>query len=125
MIKVENKGDLKKLDRFFNKSLKIRKRHNLDEIAKRCVERLKEVTPKDTGITADSWGYEIVKTKGHQSINIYNTNIENGVKIVILLEHGHLSRNGTWVEGKHFINPVIRETYEEILNKTWKEMKGL
>lgn len=125
MITVKQRGDLKKLDKFFKKSIKISEVNNLSVIAERCIARLKEVTPKDSGLTAESWGYNILQRKNFKVLQIYNTNIQNGAKIALLIEYGHASRNGSWVQGKHFITPTMQEEYNKILNTTWKEMKKL
>lgn len=126
MVKFKHKGDFSKTEAFFTKSLNFTKMKKLDEAAKRCVERLKEATPVDSGLTAASWTYEIVKTDRNTiSIVVNNTNIQNGVNIALLLEYGHGTPGGTWVEGKDYINPIIREEYNKIMNETWKEIEKL
>lgn len=125
MIKVKSKGDWDRTEKFFKKSIKITKINDLTTFAEKCVEKLKAVTPKDSGITADSWGYTISKTKYKNTLSLINTNIQNGTKIVLLLEFGHATVDGRWVEGKNFIGPVTQEVYNEILNDAWKELKRL
>lgn len=125
MIKIKSKGDWEKTDKFFKKSIKITKIDNLDLLAERCIERLKESTPKDSGLTAKSWDYEIIKRKNKNTLYIVNTNIQNGTKIALILEFGHATTDGRWIEGKNYIGPATLEAYNEILNDTWKEMKKL
>lgn len=125
MIQIKQKGDFKKLDKFFKKSVKLTKFDDINALAEKCIEDLKAVTPKDSGLTANSWTYSIVKGKNYNTLHIYNTNIQNGAKIALLLEFGHVSRDGGWIEGKNFIDPTIREAYNQVLNKTWKELRKL
>jgi len=125
MLKLRNKGNWDRTDKFFRKSVKITKIENITLLAERCIERLKEATPKDSGITADSWSYEIDRTKNKGSLYITNSNIQNGVKVVLLIEFGHATSSGSWVEGKNFIAPIAEEAYNSILSDTWKEMKRL
>lgn len=125
MITIKHKGDFRKTKKYFSKSLKITKIKNAEIIAKNCVEKLKEATPKDSGITAESWTYTIIRRKESVAIEFINTNIQNGVNVALLLEYGHGTSNGGWVEGKEFIEPTIRKAYLEILNKTWEELKDL
>lgn len=125
MVTIKHKGNFKKLDKYFNKSLKIKKNVNLNTIAENCISNLKNATPKDSGLTADSWSYKIIKTKNSSVIEFSNSNIQNGTNVVMLIEYGHVSNSGSWVEGQHFVDPIIREAYNKILNETWKEIKEL
>lgn len=125
MLKIRNKGSWDRTDKFFKKSVKITKIENITALAERCIERLKEETPKDSGLTAESWSYQIDKTKNKNTLYITNSNIQNGIKVVLLIEFGHATTGGTWVEGKNFVGPVTQEIYNSILSDTWKEMKRL
>lgn len=124
-FKDKGKGDFQKTMTFFTKSLNFTKIKDVRSVADRCVERLKEATPVDSGLTADSWSYEISRENGHVSIMINNKNIQNGYNVALLIEYGHGTANGTWVEGKNFIDPIIREEYNKIMNDTWKEIERL
>jgi len=125
MITIKSKGDFKKVQRFLKKSKKISGFKNVELFAKLCVERLREVTPVDSGLTAESWEYEIDKKKGSKSLTIKNTNIQNGANVAILIEYGHATSSGAWVEGREFIEPAIIRTFNDIIDKTWKEIKSL
>ena len=125
MLKIKSKGNWDRTDKFFRKSVRITKIENIALIAEKCIERLKEETPKDSGITANSWGYEIYTSKNRKTLTITNSNIQNGIKVVLLIEFGHATTGGTWVEGKNFVGPVTQEIYNSILSDTWKEMKRL
>jgi len=125
MITIKHRGDFKKLQRFLKKSKRISGFRSVDLFARLCVERLKEATPVDSGLTADSWVYNINKKKGSQSLTINNTNIQNGANVAILIEYGHATASGNWVEGREFIEPAILKTFNDIIDKTWKEIKSL
>lgn len=125
MLKIRTKGNWDRTDKFFKKSVRITEIDDITTLAERCIERLKEATPKDSGLTAESWGYEIVKDRGKKTLYITNSNIQNGVKIALLLEFGHATTGGTWVEGQNFIGPITQKEYNKILSETWKELKRL
>lgn len=125
MVSIRNKGNFEKLDTYLNKSLRLTKFREVEQIAETCIAKLVEVTPKDTGLTSRSWYYVIERSKNSVKLNIYNKNIQNGINVALLLEYGHGTRNGGWIEGGHFIEPVVFESYQKILNDTWKEMERL
>lgn len=125
MITIKQKGDFKKLDNYFLKSKKIVKFDDAESFAITCIERLKAVTPADSGLTADSWDYTITKEKNSVHIEFFNRNIQNGVNVALLLEYGHGTKNGGWVEGKNYIAPTVLKTYLDIVDNTWKEIKNL
>ena len=125
MIKVKNKGDWHRTEKFFKKSVKITNIENITLLAEKCIERLIEATPKDSGVTASSWGYDIVKVKNKSSLYITNSNIQNGVKIALLIEFGHATTSGSWVEGANFIGPITQKAYNDILSDTRKELNRL
>lgn len=89
------------------------------------VEALSESTPKDTGLTANSWSYQISKTKNSTSIEFLNSNINKGVPIAIILQYGHGTRNGGYVSGIDYINPSMEPIFQELANKAWKEVTKL
>lgn len=125
MVTFKNKGNFKKLSTYFKKSVKVTRVKNVNVLADTCLQKLKEATPLDSGLTASAWSYKIQRKKGYRRITFYNSNIQNGVKIALLIEYGHVSRNGTWVKGERFIHPTIKENYTKILNQTWKELTNL
>lgn len=126
-INFVHRGNFNHLERFLVKSLHIAPlvRPILDKYGKRGVEYLKEATPKDSGKTADSWTYEIVKDKdGQYEIVWSNTNVVNGwANIAILLQYGHATRNGGFVKGTDYINPAIEKVFQGMANEAWKEVK--
>lgn len=125
MIKVSAKGDFKKLNNFFQKALQIANLSELDKYGKRGVEALRSMTPKDSGETAASWGYKIERKKNSLSIYWYNTNINDGANIAILLQYGHGTGNGGYVNGIDYINPAIKPIFEEIAAEVERKVKEL
>ena len=97
---------------------------DLDKYGSKGVAALKEATPKDTGLTANSWSYNITRSKNSVIISFENNNINDGVPIAIILQYGHGTRNGGWVEGYDYINPAVRPIFDELAKAAWKEVKG-
>lgn len=125
MISFNQKGDFSKVLKYLN-GLKARKyRDIIEKYAKEGVDALRLNTPKDTGITADSWDYKIVTTKKGFSINWTNSNVVGNVPLVILLQYGHATRSGSFVEGEDFINPTMRPIFDRIVDSLWKEVESL
>jgi hypothetical protein len=98
---------------------------NLDRFGKEGVAALSSATPVNTGLTASSWYYEIKHEKGCSTISFHNSNIQNGVPIAIILQYGHGTNNGGWVEGRDYINPAIQPIFDKITNEAWKEVTKL
>lgn len=125
MIRFRHKGDFSKLTRYFERVREVIKQGDLDRYGRAGVEALRAATPVDTGTTADSWYYEITNTKGRVTLSFHNSNIQNGVPIAIILQYGHGTRNGGWVEGRDYINPAIQPIFDKITENAWKEVKSL
>lgn len=121
-ISFEEKGNFTKLNRYFKRINNTIDRLDLDEFGKRGVAALASATPVDTGLAARSWYYKIEKTKNSATIRFCNSDIEGGVPIAIILQYGHATRNGGWVEGRDYINPSIQPIFDEMANKAWKEV---
>ena len=125
MIKFSHKGDFSKLTRYLGNVRKAVKGKDLDRFGKEGVAALESVTPVDTGLTAASWYYEIETKEGSSTIRFCNSNIQNGVPIAIILQYGHGTRNGGWVQGRDYINPAVQPIFDEILKKAWGEVTKL
>lgn len=125
MIKFRQQGDFSKLTRFLERAKEAVHIGDLDKYGREGVAALASVTPVDTGLTANSWHYEIVQKKGSVSISFYNTNIQNGVPIAVILQYGHATRNGGWVQGRDYINPAIQPIFDKIANDAWGEVTKL
>lgn len=122
MIRFRHKGDFSKTNRFLNKAKNIRFIANLDKYGREGVAALASATPVDTGKTAQSWYYKIEQTNGSVSLTFHNSNIQNGVPIAIILQYGHATGNGGWVQGRDYINPTIQPIFDEIVKKAWGEV---
>lgn len=124
MIKVISKGNFKKTEEMLKRSGNWSSKIDLDKYGSKGVAALKEATPKDTGLTANSWSYNITRSKNSVIISFENSNINDGVPIAIILQYGHGTRNGGWVEGYDYINPAVRPIFDELAKAAWKEVKG-
>lgn len=125
MITFRQKGDFSKLTRYLEKVKSVVKLSDLDKYGKEGVAALASATPVDTGLTASSWSYEIKQKNGSISISFKNSNIQNGVPIAIILQYGHGTRNGGWVQGRDYINPAIQPIFDKIANDAWREVTKL
>ena len=122
MISFRQKGDFSKLTRFLERAKNFVHLGDLDRYGREGVAALASATPVDTGKTAASWYYDIKINKESASITFNNSNIQNGVPIAIILQYGHGTRNGGWVEGRDYINPVIQPIFDKIAEEAWKEV---
>lgn len=122
IVNVTQTGNFKKTDRFLHGLIGIHYEHKLKHYAELGVQALKAATPKDTGKTAESWSYEIVKEAGRTAVYWRNDNVVNGVPIAIILQYGHATRNGGFVEGIDYINPTLKPIFEEMAREAWKEV---
>lgn len=122
MITFGHKGDFSKTIQYLGKTKKAVNLSMLETLAKEGVAALASATPIESGLTANSWDYEITRKDGQISINFLNTNIQNGVPIAIILQYGHGTRNGGWVQGRDYINPAIQPIFDKITNNAWKEV---
>lgn len=125
MIEFRQKGDFSKLTNYLEKVKEAVKIGDLDRYGKEGVAALASATPIETGKTASSWYYEIVQGKGIVSINFLNSNIQNGVPIAVILQYGHGTGTGGWVEGRDYINPAIQPIFDKIAENAWREVTRL
>jgi hypothetical protein len=125
MIRFRQKGDFSKLTRFLEKAKGAVRMSDLDRFGREGVAALASATPVKSGLTANSWYYEIVRENGSAKINFCNSNIQNGVPIAIILQYGHGTNNGGWVEGRDYINPSIQPIFDKITNEAWKGVTRL
>ena len=125
MIKFRHKGDFSKSIKFFEKVKGAVRPKDLDKYGREGVAALASATPVDTGLTASSWYYKIETKDGSVTISFFNSNIQNGVPIAVILQYGHGTRNGGWVQGRDYINPAIQPIFDEIVKKAWREVTKL
>lgn len=125
MIRFRHKGDFSKLTNYFERVKEVVKLSNLDKYGREGVAALASATPIDSGETAASWYYEVKRSNGSATISFHNSHINKGVSIAIILQYGHGTRNGGWVEGRDYINPAIRPIFDQIAESAWKEVTSL
>ena len=125
MISFRQKGDFSKLTRFLERAKNLVHLSDLDRYGREGVAALASATPVDTGKTAASWYYDIKINKESASITFNNSNIQNGVPIAIILQYGHGTGTGGWVEGRDYINPAIQPIFDKIVDAAWKEVTKL
>lgn len=121
MITIESSGSFKNTRRFFNRMTRGQIFRSLDHYARLGVDALRANTPVDSGVTAESWGYEIIRDRGSYAIAWTNSStISTGAPIVILLQYGHGTGGGGYVQGRDFINPAIVPIFAKIADEVWK-----
>ena len=125
MISFRQKGDFSKLSKYFERVKEAAKIGVLDKYGQEGVAALSSATPVDSGQTANSWYYEIKRQNGYVSIVFNNSHINKGVPIAIILQYGHGTGTGGWVQGRDYINPAIRPIFDRIAEDAWKEVTKL
>lgn len=124
MIRVTQNGSFDNVERFINSMKKEEAFKFLDAFGRQGVVALANSTPVDTGLTSNSWDYEIIKNNGRYSIIWTNTNVETGVPVAILIQYGHATKDGGWVEGIDYINPAIRPLFKKIADQVWERVRN-
>lgn len=122
MLSIRLKGDFSITESYLQKAREAVKLGTLDFYGREGVRALESATPKDTGLTSESWYYTIQRGEGYIKFSFHNSNIVKDVPIAIILQYGHSTNNGGWVEGRDYINPAIQPIFDEIVNKLWKEV---
>ena len=125
MISFRHKGDFSKFSRYLERAMNAVRLGDLDKYGRAGVAALASATPVDSGLTASSWSYEIVRAKSSITINFNNSNIQNGVPIAVILQYGHGTGTGGWVQGRDYINPAIQPIFDKIANDAWREVTKL
>ena len=115
-------GDFSKLTRFMERAKEAVRLGDLNKYGRAGVAALSSATPVDSGETAASWYYEITNKNNTITISFHNSNIQNGVPIAILLQYGHGTGTGGWVQGRDYINPAIQPIFDQIAEYAWKEV---
>lgn len=125
MISFRQKGDFRKATRYLERLKQAAKLGVLDKYGREGVAALASATPIDTGETANSWYYTIENKKGSVSISFNNSNIQNGVSIALILQYGHGTGTGGWVQGRDYINPAIQPIFDRLADEAWREVTTL
>lgn len=125
MISFRQKGDFSRLTRFMERARQAIRRGDLDEYGRAGVAALASATPVETGKTANSWYYQIENKEGTVRLSFHNSNIQNGVPVAVVIQYGHATGNGGYVEGRDYINPAIRPIFDDITKNLWREVTKL
>lgn len=123
-IKITQKGLFKNMEIFLERSKKFDPIPILQRYGEIGVDMLKAYTPMDTGLTAASWYYEVEKSKNGYIIRWNNSNVVNGLNIAILIQYGHGTHAGTYVQGRDYINPALENVFNELSVQLWREVSG-
>lgn len=123
MMKMTQKGSFRNTEQFFDnsKNLSRRLRTTLDRYGAQGVEALRSATPKDSGLTADGWSYKVEPF----GLSFSNSNIQQGYSVALLLQYGHATAQGGYVQGIDYINPALRPIFDKIAEECWKEVQNL
>lgn len=122
IITFKHTGNFSKTTSFFNRIRKTDYKSILEKYGQAGVDALAAATPVSTGVTASSWSYEIVQEDGRSTIYWNNSNVQNGVSIAVILQYGHGTKNGGFVQGRDYINPAMQKVFESIASDAWKEV---
>lgn len=122
MISFRQKGDFSKLSSYLERMKELSHKGILDKYGRMGVEALASATPLESGETARSWSYKIERRRGSTAIVFYNAHVHDGVPIAIILQYGHATRNGGWVEGRDYINPAIQPIFDKLVAELWREV---
>lgn len=125
MIRLRSKGDFKKADKYFRNLIKASRVEILEKYGNKGVAALSSATPVESGLTASSWSYRIERSGSRVAIYFTNSNINKGVNIAIILQYGHGTGTGGWVEGRDYINPAIQPIFDELAEAAWREVTKL
>lgn len=125
IINLKQTGDFQKTEKLFHTFVEFRFAHKLRQYGEKGVRALSAATPKDSGLTAKSWEYHITETPGKTTIYWTNSHAEKNVNIAIILQYGHGTRNGGYVQGIDYINPALKPIFEQMLQDVWKEVVSL
>lgn len=122
MVSFRQKGNFANTTRYLERAKKGIRVSGLDRFGREGVSALASATPVDSGETANSWDYKIENQNGIIKIGFYNSNVNKGVPIAIILQYGHGTRNGGYVQGRDYINPAIQPVFDQIAEHAWKEV---
>lgn len=125
MIQVQVKGSFNKTNTFLQRMQRREQFRGLERYGARGVAALQAATPEDSAHTANSWSYEVVSKPGYFAIHWFNSHLDDGPRktpVAILLQYGHGTRNGGYVEGRDYINPALRPIFDQIATDMWKEV---
>lgn len=124
MVSVKVEGNYTKTEKFLRKIENLLLLGKLDEYGRMGVEALSANTPRDTGLTAESWDYEFHYSSDSFSIIWTNSNISKYIPVALLIQYGHGTKDGGYVQGIDYINPAMKPVFDKIEASLWKEVTG-
>lgn len=125
VVQMSEKGDFKKTFKFLKAMQEKKFLSNLNKYGERGVQLLSENTPRDTGLTASSWYYKIEDDGETLTLTWYNNNVKKDYfNVALMLQYGHATKNGGWVEGIDYINPALKPLFDEMEKDIWEEVKS-
>ncbi len=124
MVSFTQKGDLSAVSNYLKNTKNKMNLTCLDAYGRRGVAALSAATPVDTGLTSQSWYYKIEKKDHNISLTFLNSNIQNGIPVAIILQYGHGTRNGGYVQGIDYINPAVKPVFDDLAKQAWMEVTG-
>jgi hypothetical protein len=122
MVSFRQKGNFINTTRYLERAKRGIRLSGLEQFGRQGVAALESATPVDSGKTASSWSYRIESQNGFAKIGFYNSNVNKGVPIAIILQYGHGTRNGGYVQGRDYINPAIQPVFDQLAEHAWKEV---
>jgi hypothetical protein len=125
MITVRHKGDFSNVTKYLKRVKETARLDILDKYGSEGVAALASATPVESGVTANSWYYEVEHKKESATISFHNSHVNNGVPIAIILQYGHGTGTGGWVQGRDYINPAIQPIFDKIADDAWREVTRL
>lgn len=125
MIVFTHRGNFKNTERFLHGAPKIKYKKLLERYAQEGVNALASATPVDSSLTSNSWDYEITMSNRNYSIAWTNSNVVDGIPIAIILQYGHGTGTGGYVQGRDYINPAIKPIFDKIAKSVWQEVTNL
>lgn len=122
MIEFKMKGSFDKTFAFLKRNRKLNIK-DFKKFGQAGVDALRLATPRDSGLTADSWYYEITESDGRLAIQWLNSNVVDGwCNVAVILQYGHATGTGGYVEGRDYINPALRPIFDDIAKHAWEEV---
>lgn len=122
MITITEKGSFSRTERWLSRLKEHRRFAILNKYGALGQNALSNATPIDSGLAASSWSYSIVQRPGYYSIRWHNSDVENGFPVAVMIQYGHGTGTGGWVQGRDYIMPAIRPIFDQIVNEAMKEV---
>lgn len=121
-ISFESRGSFKNTEKYLDKLRKLELRRILEKYGQQGVDALAAATPVRTGLAASSWGYQVTRGIGGWTIAWTNSDQESGFPVAVMIQYGHGTGTGGWVQGIDYINPALRPIFNQMADEVWKEV---